>query len=73
MQQNDEQVRRHANPTDALQQSKDAMAEAPPPPAPNHGGDLVGTLPDNAADAERIILDKEAKDAGTWPPAFLKR
>ena len=27
MQQNDEQVRRHANPTDALQQSKDAMAE----------------------------------------------
>ena len=27
----------------------------------------------DAADAELIILDKEAKDAGTLPPAFLKR
>jgi hypothetical protein len=71
--QNTEQVRRLAHPIDALQQSRDAMREPPPVSSPNSGAGIVGTVPTNAADAERVILDGEAKADGEWPPAFLRR
>jgi hypothetical protein len=70
---NRDQITRAQSVQSGLPASKEAMTEPPPPPSPNHGGTLVGTVPTHAADAERIILDAEAKAAGEWPPDFLRR